>query len=329
MNKGMIGDMDLFSLSNLVYAVIGLVIVYFVVYKILIQNMFVIEKRLIQVVEVTDPTRIEDDRDILEKYIDSGMLYKVPLLGNFYKKQIESLKAANIPMKPKEYVLATIGVFLIFLVAGTVVTGQVIFGVLLGVIGLILPNVYVGHLKRKRTEDLDEQLPEFLNTLGNGLRSGLSLNQAIDIASAEAPDPVGWEFSRVLSDMNKGRTVEMALENLKERTNNENIDLLVNAIIVQREVGGNLSEILDVLAETIRGNAKLQRYFKSTVAQNKLSGMIIGFLPIAIGGVLMVISPEYMTPLFTETIGIIMLVVGVSMMGLGLFIIFKITDLEV
>lgn len=308
----------------------GLLIIY-LLYKILVQNVFVMSKRLEKVREITDIEAMDilNESDTVDLFISSGKLYNVPVLGGFYKKQIEALETANIPMKPKEYLLSTIGVFILFLIGGTFVTGQLFIGLALGLIGFILPSFYVNYLEGKRTVRLDEQLPEFLNALSNGLRSGLSLNQAIGISVEDVPDPIGWEFKRVLSDMNMGRTLESSLGNLRDRTKNDNIALFVNAMIIQKDVGGNLSENLDLLANTIRGNASLQRHFKSTIAQNKLSGIIIGFLPVGLIVVLTLMTPDYMMPLFTEPLGRIMLL-GVSiMMGLGIFIIKKITDLEV
>ena len=216
-----------------------------------------------------------------------------------------------------------------FLVIGAWLSGKLSLGLVVGVIGLLIPNVYANILKKKRHNKLNTQLPEFLNTLSNALRSGLSLQQAIDISTEEALEPIKWEFKKVLSDMSIGRTTQDSFNNLKERTKNKNIDLLVNAISVQIDVGGNLSEVLDLLASTIRSNEKLQRHFKSTVAQNKLSGMIIGFLPVALAAVLTVMNPDYMAPLFNDPIGKLMLGGAVVMMGLGLFIVRKITGLEV
>lgn len=303
----------------------------FVIYRVFVKKSLSMGKRLNMVKELTDPDRVvlDEDRDKIEHFIESGKLYRIPILGGFYEEQISSLVSANIPMKPKEYFIATVAIFMAMFVIGFLGTGLFVIGLLFATVGLILPSFYVGYLKSKRKGNLDKQLPEFLNTLANGLRSGLSLNQGIAIAVEESPDPVKWEFERVLKDLNVGRRVEDALGNLKDRTNNENIDLLVNAIIIQREAGGNLSEILDILAETIRENEKLQRYFKSTIAQNKLSGIIIGLLPIGLAAVLTVMSPEYMMPLYQESIGRIMLLVALSMMALGMFIIKKITEMEV
>lgn len=299
----------------------------FLIYKLFLEKSFVMNKRLGQ---VKYDSEIEDDRrDVVGDYITSGRLYRIPLLGKFYQKQIESLNATNIQMKPKEYLLASVGVLSFFFLIGTWVTGEPTLGLVLGVVGMLIPNLYVDRLKKKRQEDLNEQLPEFLNTLSNALRSGLSLQQGISISTEEALDPVKWEFDRLLLDMTVGRTTESSLNNLKVRAKNDNIDLLVNAISVQMDVGGNLSEVLDLLAVTIRENAKLQRYFKSTVAQNKLSGIIIGLLPVGLTLMLSIISPGYIEPLFKDSLGRMMLAGAVVMMGLGMFIIKKITEVEV
>lgn len=311
------------------YLIVILGIMFFA-YQFVFKQKFAVKKRLGFVREVEE---VEDesgeDVDALTNFIEGGSLYKIPLIGSFYRKQMESLVIINIQMKPKEYFIMSVGLFIGFTLIGSIATGQIVIGPVLGVLGMLIPNFYIEYLKKKRNTDLNEQLSEFLNTLSNALRSGLSFQQGIDISTEDAQDPVKWEFQKLLNDMSIGRTTEDALESLKDRTQNENIDLLVNSINVQMEVGGNLSEILDLLSHTIRENAKLQRYFKSTIAQNKLSGIIIGFLPIALAVVLTFTSPEYMSPLFEDTLGRLMLFGAVCMISLGLFIVKKITELEV
>lgn len=142
-------------------------------------------------------------------------------------------------------------------------------------------------------------------------------------------DPIRWEFQKVMRDNSLGRPMEEALQELSVRTGDEDVDMLVSAIIIQRQVGGNMSEVLDMIANTIRERVKLKGEIRTMSAQNKMSAIIIGVLPIAIGVILSIMNPEYIMPLFTEPLGQVLVIGAGFMMIMGVIFLKKITTLEV
>lgn len=307
-------------------------IVMYGLYKGVLQSAPNIKSRLGSVKEQTPDTTNVQPADIqtpIDKYIASGALYRIPGIGKYFEKQLAALKHANVPLKPSEYFIATVVIpilmfFLVFFVLGSPMIASIFVGV-----GIILPNVYISHLSKKRQKKLNQQLPEFLTILSNGIRSGLSLNQAIDLSIKELQDPIRWEFGKMLADINLGRDTDQALTDLAERGKNENLTMFTNAVIVQRQIGGNLSEVLDIIAETIRARIRLQRKITALTAQNKMSGLIIALIPIGIAVAVMVIRPEYILPLFLDPIGQILLVLMVISIGIAAFLLNKVTTLEV
>ena len=165
--------------------------------------------------------------------------------------------------------------------------------------------------------------------LSNSLRAGSSFLQSIELVSRESPAPMGPEMGRVVREVNLGLSMEEALSNLVRRIKSDDLDLMVTAIGVQQQVGGNLAEILDTIAFTIRERVRIKGEIRTLTAQGRYSGYLVAFLPIAIMVTLNLINPEFMSPLFTELIGQILLVVGGIMMAIGFFAIQKITNIKV
>lgn len=255
--------------------------------------------------------------------------YRVPLIGPYLKKTTEQLVQAHILIKPSEYLLLSIltAALLFFLVFA--LTKNALVGILPGVIGFFLPKLYIAGARDKRAKQLNNQLPEFLNILSNALRAGLSFNQAISTAGDEMIDPIRWEFKKVLRDNNLGRPMEEALTELVKRTGDEDIEMFVSSIIIQRQVGGNLSEVLDMIAHTIRERVKLKGEVRTLSAQSRMSAIIIGVLPVAMALILSILNPNYLKPLFTETLGQILLAGAVIMVIVGALLLKKIATLEV
>jgi len=196
-------------------------------------------------------------------------------------------------------------------------------------LGYFLPRMWVGRRIGSRLNSFNKQLPDTITLLSNSLRAGSSFLQSIELVSRESPAPMGPEMGRVVREVNLGLSMEEALSNLVRRIKSDDLDLMVTAIGVQQQVGGNLAEILDTIAFTIRERVRIKGEIRTLTAQGRYSGYLVAFLPIAIMVTLNFINPEFMQPLFTELIGQILLVVGAIMMLIGFFAIQKITDIKV
>lgn len=253
----------------------------------------------------------------------------IPFLSKYLNKISGILTQAHILMKPMEFLLISVLAAAVMLLLGLLIFKNPILAFIFGILGFFLPRVQISMARDKRSKSLNNQLPEFLNVLSNALRAGLSLNQAIDSAAQEMQDPIKWEFQKVLRDNNLGRPLEDALNDMVKRTGDEDIEMFVSAVNIQRQVGGNLSEVLEMIADTIRARVKLKGEVRTMSAQSKMSGLIIGFLPLGIAFAISAINPGYLNPMFQETLGQIILIIAGVMMVAGGYLLKKISTLEV
>jgi len=224
----------------------------------------------------------------------------------------------------------TAGEFLIIQGLLTVVLG--LFGaiilqnplalVLLGALGFYVPKVWVGRRQGGRLRAFNEQLADTISLMGNSLRSGMSLLQSMEMISREGAAPTGPEFSRVVREVGLGLSPQDALLHMVRRIRSDDLDLAVIAIMVQHEVGGNLSRILDTIAFTIRERVKLKGEIRSITAQQRMAGLILSGLPLFVAGALTLLTPKYILA-FVDPVGpwTILPIIG----GVGILIGFLIT----
>jgi tight adherence protein B len=176
-------------------------------------------------------------------------------------------------------------------------------------------------------------LGDTITMMSNALRGGYSFLQTLDMVSREAPSPVSDEFRRVVQEVGLGRTTEEALENLMRRVPSEDLDLLITAVNIQHEVGGNLAQILDTIGHTIRERVRIKGEIQTLTAQGRISGYVITGLPILLAGYITMVNPDYMMPLFEfgfpPDAWCCMPVTSLVMIGLGYWAIMKIVDIEV
>ena len=244
-------------------------------------------------------------------------------------KIADQLAQANVRLTVTEYVIINA-----LSVAGTLVGGYFLFGtwvlaLFAGIFGFFLPRFYLGFSKSRRLSRFNDQLGDCINLLVNGLRSGYSMLQAMETVAKELPPPISEEFTRVVQEVGLGLSSEQALLNMWRRIQSDDLDLMITAINVQHEVGGNLAEILDIISFTIRERVRIKGEIKTLTSQGMLSGYVISFLPIGLGLIMFLMNKEYMTRMFTTTCGWIM--VGVAGFGIvvGFIAIQKIVRIEV
>jgi tight adherence protein B len=242
------------------------------------------------------------------------------------------LARADLKLTVSEYLaLHVISMLGLAMLAFFILTpGQAVQTIIAGGIGFFLPRLYVNNKQGKRLKDFEGQLPDLLGLWVNSLRSGYSVLQALEAISREAPPPTSIEIKRVVMEVQIGITMEDALDHLLLRMPSEDLDLIVTAVNIQREVGGNLAEILEVISHTIRERIKIKGEIRVLTAQGRVTGYLIAGLPIVLGAFLFLINPTYMGRMFTNRgCGWPMIAISFGLIGIGWTIINRIVDIEV
>ena len=194
------------------------------------------------------------------------------------------------------------------------------------ILTLILPGIYINIKKARRLQTFEAQLADSVVMMANALRGGFGFQQAMETVVKEMPPPIATEFDWCLREMNLGFSQEEALLHLGERVKSEDLDMVISGIIIQKQVGGNLAQILDNIGDTML-TARIKQV-RAPTAQGKLSGLIIGLLPVALLAIMLVLNPEHVYFLFKDQRGLVMLGAAVVMEIIGAFFINRIIDIE-
>lgn len=239
------------------------------------------------------------------------------------------LAKADIPLKGEEF----LGLTLLLVLGGglffALLTGNPAAGLVAAVLGGYLPHFGLRMAKSRRLTKFNGQIGDALVVMANSLRSGFSFLQAMDMVRKEIPNPIAKEFGAALQEMNWGTPTDEALHNMASRVNSEDLDLVVTAVLIQRQVGGNLAEVLDNIANTIRERVRIKGEIKTLTAQGRISGLVIGLLPIFLTGAIYFINPEYIKLLFTSKTGLMMVSFAMLLQILGLSLIRKVVQIPV
>ena len=269
-----------------------------------------------------------DNQQLPRNELFLSKLSRIGFIGKIYQKNKDTLTKAHLPLKPEE--LFGISVLLSGAVGILLYLFKVplLMVIIVMLILYMIPGLYVRMAKVSRGKKLNNQLPEALSILSNGLRAGLSFTQSMLVAGKEMEDPIAFEFNKIVRDNSLGKPIDEALSDFSKRTEDEDIDIFVTAILIQRQVGGNLSEILDVLANTIRDRIKLRGDIKTITAQSKMSAVVVGSIPFVLALILNLLNPEFMLPLFNTLIGNILIGVVLTMQTVGVLILVKIIKVK-
>jgi tight adherence protein B len=263
------------------------------------------------------------------------------LLGQSYMQKVEdNLMQADIAMRPTEYILLRLVLAAAGFMLGYFGTGYTHSGIILAVAGYILPAVFVRIHQTRRRNKFVSQLADALMLLTNSLRSGYGFLKGLELVAKEMNDPISKELNRMLREINLGSTVDQALQNLGRRINSPDLDIVISAYLVQKDVGGNLTEIMEKVAETIRERIRIQGDIRVLTAQGKLSGMIVGSLPVVLFLFFILKTPDYFAPMFGPPIftligglnvpaGVLLLIGGVIWQIIGAYIIYRIITIKV
>lgn len=251
----------------------------------------------------------------------SGRVY----LDRLQKKLIQ----ARILMKAEEFAglsfFCGLGAMLLFYLFTT----SIPLAVIAGLIGFKLPELVVDRRKLRRMTDLNRQLPDALAIISNGLRAGYSFIQALAVVSREMEPPIAGEFARVIRDNRLGKPMADVLRELSERTDSDDLDLVITALLIQRQVGGNLAEILDNIANTIRERVRIKGEIRTLTAQGRITAVIICLLPLVVAFLVFAVNPDYIMTLFREPVGLILAGGAFLMQMLGIMIIRKIININI
>lgn len=280
--------------------------------------------------------------DLIAQSAAMANLNKVVENRDFGANLSRDLARADLKLKPSEY---------LFIWAGSIIgvpVAMFIFSfalpalgspisLLVGLlIGFMLPRIWLGRRKNGRLGAFNKQLPDTITLIANALRAGSSFLQAIELVVRESRPPVSTEFGRVIREVNLGLPFDAAMENMVRRVRSDDLELMATAITIQHQVGGNLAEILDSIAYTIRERVRIKGEIRTLTAQQRLSGYVVAGLPIGLAGFLFVAAPGFMDPMFANPpavlglpAGVVILIFGGFMMFMGFMFIRKIVDIEV
>jgi tight adherence protein B len=280
--------------------------------------------------------------DLLAQSAALTQLNKVVEQRDFGANLARDIARADLRLKPSEFLMiwaaAIVGIPLIMLAFSIALPalGSPLALVIGAFIGFMIPRFWLNRRKAGRLGAFNKQLPDTITLLANGLRAGSSFLQAVELVVRESRPPISTEFSRVIREVNLGLPFEQAMENMVRRVRSDDLELMATAINIQHTVGGNLAEILDSIAFTIRERIRIKGEIRTLTAQQRLSGYVVGFLPIGLAGFLFVAAPHFMDPMFQKPpealglpLGLVILCFGGFMMFIGFMLIRRIVDIEV
>jgi len=252
--------------------------------------------------------------------------------SDLFENLSRDLARADLKLRPAEYIAVMVISIIASGVIGYIISSSLIFAFIGMAVGAFIPRMYIKRQEKSRLKKFDNQLSDMLNLMVNGLRAGFSTLQAMEAVSRELPKPINEEFHRVVQEMQLGIMMEDALDHLLRRINSEDLDLVITAINVQREVGGNLAEILDSISFTIRERVRIKGEIQALTAQGRATAWVISAMPIALTALLFLINRSYIMQFFnpeTRSCGIPIIVLAAVMIITGFIATQKIVDIDI
>ena len=274
------------------------------------------------------------DADVPD-FLKKEVLSEVPLLNQLLSRvniatRIDlRLRQADMKMAVGTFLLISLVLFFVGVVAGRILHWPFIVSIVVGIGLLTVPNIVVDIKRRRRLKNFMNHFPEALEMFARSLRAGHSFTGAIQLVAQEMPDPIGPEFTKVFEEQNLGIPLRQALIGMTDRIDILDVKFFVTAILIQRETGGNLAEIIDKIAYVIRERFRIQGQLKIFTAQARLTGVILSLLPIGVAVIIGTMNPEYLKPLWFEKVGRVMIAIAVTMQILGMLAIRKIIRIKI
>lgn len=245
------------------------------------------------------------------------------------KKLSKNIRAAGLEARPATIILSAVVLAGTGLLTGNMMHGSLLLGTVYGGLGLAAPYLYVRWKRQKRIEKFESQLTEAIDLLINAMRAGYSFQAGMELVGQELPDPLGGEFAQFYEEQRLGIELRAALLALQERVDSLDLKMFITAVLIQRETGGNLSEVLGNISHVIRERGRIKGELKTLTSQVRLSAAILGLMPIVVVFLITLVNPMFIAPLFKEPVGRMMLVgAGVAQL-LGFATMRKIANIEI
>lgn len=239
------------------------------------------------------------------------------------------MQKAGIPLLGTEFlILMGLSAFLSAVIV-SILTKKLFAGVLVAIVVVMAEWIYVLLKISRREAAFTNQLGDCLMMVANAMRAGFSFLQAMELVSKEMEPPISDEFKHVMRDISLGASVERALDDMDKRVNSPDFSLVVTAVLIQQQVGGDLAHILDTISDTIQDRIRMRREVRTLTAQGRMSGWVLAALPFALAAFISVANPSYIEPLFTEKIGQMAIGLAVIMVIFGFIVIQRIVDIDV
>lgn len=239
-----------------------------------------------------------------------------------------ALEQANLPLKAGEAIVAAFLAAVSSFVLMTALTRSFVWGVIVGALVIVLAVLFVNNVAARQRKKFEAQLPDTLNLLATSLRAGFSLLQAVEAVGRDAAEPTRREFGRAMAEIRLGRRMDAALSDIAVRMGSTDFEWAVLAIEIQREVGGNLAEVLQTTAETMVQRNRLRREMKALTAEGRMSAIVLTALPVGLFLFMSVANPGYMEPLMTSATGLAVLAGGAFFIGVGVLWMRKIVKVD-
>ena len=247
----------------------------------------------------------------------------------FGERTATELARADLSLTVTEYLLIRVGIVLAAFVVVYLLQRDLLAGLLAGLVGYIVPIIYIRTRQSRRLAKFNNQLPDVLDHMIGSLRAGYGLLQSVEWIAQQMPDPAGYEFRRVAREVQLGRSLQDALDSMVRRIASDDLALIITAIKIQYQVGGSLADILTIVAHTIRERVRIQREISVLTAQQRFSAYVLMVMPIGLAIFLLIINPEYEKQLFTPGPTLCIPIGAAIMMIAGFLIIRRIVDIEV
>lgn len=259
--------------------------------------------------------------------------------GAYLDKLAADLNQADMPLRPLEYILLQVGLAVVGFIIGKQLLGFMHSGLMLALFGFLAPMAVMRMRHHQRRTKFARQLANALMLLVSSLRSGYSFIKGLELVAAEMDDPMSKELKRALREIQLGSSVDQALMNLSKRIANADMEIVVCAYLIQRDVGGNLTELMERVAETIRERFRIRGDIRALTAQGRMSGVVVSLIPFALSGLIMLVNPTYFQPLlqppmtqlgpWSVPVGLLAIGVAFFMQIIGALWIYKIVNIKV
>ncbi len=249
-------------------------------------------------------------------------------IAQWHQRMATDLMTADLPLRPIEWMAIRVGVGLLLAIVVAVRFGNPLFAEPALLVGAFMPPLWLRRRRTKRRHRIESQLPDALDLIANAVRSGQTFARGLKLVADELPAPMSTEAATALAEIQVGVSVDAALDNLSRRTRLYDIELIVAAVQIQQSVGGDLGEVLRNISATIRERGRIKAEVRALTAQGRLSGWVIGLLPIGLAVGLALINPDYMRPLFTEPLGRMLIGAAATLWVLGFVVVRRVVTVD-